>query len=102
MQSRVLTKTLGLDIANVELFLHVPLHHLIHHQKTACDRGAACEWLVGVRVRVYSYHSHVVLLAGIVVDDVACLLVAGASYPIFGEVLHACNPILVLSTSFTP
>jgi len=40
---RVLTKTLGLDIANVELFLHVPLHHLIYHQKTACDRGAACE-----------------------------------------------------------
>ena len=42
------------------------------------------------------------LYSGSVVDDVACLLIAGASYPRFGEVFHACNFVLVLPTSFTP
>ena len=51
------------------------------------------------RVSAYPYHSRTVLLAGSVVDAVACLLVTGASYPSFGEALHACNPILVLPTS---
>ena len=42
------------------------------------------------------------LLADSMVNDIAGLLIAGASYPRFGEVLHPRDSILVLPTRFTP